>query len=384
MTKNAILIAALFTLVLTNYGCKQRRVRTGTGSTVAGVSGDVATRTINYDALFKTAVADQASNAGGQGGRNELATRELVMSNFIAFAGSYENLVSWERAGAGARDAGTIAAYTFLAWVKDQDSRGKLGGKGLFPNGYTISKDEFPGNQGDIRRDRMYHFTAKAPNVPVRYLKDGAVANTTVNITVNVVLGASVLEENNYTIPDTFSSEFSDALLNSDVITYNGHIWAGIYPGGDADNTPLEPDSNTDSIVSKLGGGRSRFGLVYINACKSEKIELKLMNALRGSGADDATRDPMLISHRNFSNYGFFAAHLSRMLTGLVQGQSLPSLVLDMTKASESREEFNVAGRMPDDGQAARGALREYIDRAQTNIKRVLIVAYENLATAGK
>ena len=72
------------------------------------------------------------------------------------------------------------------------------------------------------------------------------------------------------------------------------------------------------------------------------------------------------------------------MLTGLVQGQSLPSLVLDMTKASESREEFNVAGRMPDDGQAARGALREYIDRAQTNIKRVLIVAYENLATAGK
>jgi len=89
---------------------------------------------------------------------------------------------------------------------------------------------------------------------------------------------------------------------------------------------------------------------------------------------------PILLSHRNYSNFGFFPDHDATLLIDTLFGCSLPSLMLDLTTTAKGTAFASSGGAgYCEDEATAKRKLTEYL--AQPGLRQrpesVIVVAYD-------
>ena len=133
-------------------------------------------------------------------------------------------------------------------------------------------------------------------------------------------------------MPEEFRSELARAFSEDEIVSYNGHIWTQEEQSQNSPWIAAPVDENTNQLAAAIRdlGGRKRYGIIYMNACHGEKIENTIMDAMIAK-PENQTSEPILLSHRNYSNYGFFAAHNASMLVNIFNSRDLSKVILDLT-----------------------------------------------------
>src|SRR5262249_2759762 len=148
------------------------------------------------------------------------------------------------------------------------------------------------------KMDQLYRFSALARGVQLSYTFHGQTYNATVDVRIIEVLGGALGPDDAHTMPHDFRNALADAFINANVASYHEHIWTSNLPDDPGAQAPI--DGNTQELTEQLTslGGRTKYGVLYMNACNGETIEQAMMNSLLGGG-DGAHVEPILISHRN-------------------------------------------------------------------------------------
>lgn len=315
-TKLIVLVLGLSSVV----ACKARN----NSFALKGLTADKTATVIDYDRLF--------------------SKNSIAISQIVAYESSY-----YRQAGSsgvsqnGSVDEGVTAAFEMIKWLKDTAGEKLFKGRLVtMPLKRTTGEDpnsrdqnsgeifEFPATAREVRLDRMYQYKAEVQGIKV---KAGSTTRT-INATINIVLGPSISSSAGMKMPDNFRKELARAFIQDDVVTYNGHIWSIESQANTSPWIPAEVDANTDRLTKEMKsiGKRISYGLIYMNACHGEKIENSMMDAMIG-GNSDGTSEPILMSHKNYSNYGFFASHNASLLENIFNGQPLAKIILDMTSS---------------------------------------------------
>jgi hypothetical protein len=328
-------------------------------------------------------------------------------------------------------DDGTMQAYDLMDWIEEQakrqnDPSQKSPGASIL--GPIASRDNVAGLAAmpPDRRGvelgktygRLYRFQhALAPK------RTAGEESHEVFVDLEVVLGTAGFYAQNEpqsqgfmdAMQGAFFERMARAMVLDDIVAYNGHIWAQQGPLDQLGEEPADEITKrlTDTIRSVQTGAnqqpgiRRKPGVIFMNACYSEKIEGDLIDAMRPLGNDerkawrDAHFEPILLSHNNgqfngvpnYSNYRYFNEMDTNMLVGLFSATSLPQLILKMTPAMNYAQ---VVDALTPDGQPSPtdnttaptpDVAQERMHRYRTSLEsiadfdlrreQVLIVAYD-------
>ncbi len=197
---------------------------------------------------------------------------------------------------------------------------------------------------------------------------------------------AGMFGGSNYIMPTGFCNEMARALVEDDLVSYNGHIWTSEDEQPTVPGEPAEVNGTTLKLVQRMqdlrkaGAPRTKQSIVYMNACHAERIEQKMMEGLIDQGTPDA-QQPLLLSHRNYSNFGYFAEHDAVLMIDLLGGRPLPKVMLDLTTTLRQQSLANLGG-VPlgsETADQAKQILAQYVQRPEVRMdpKNVIIVAYD-------
>ncbi len=358
------------------FACKQ--TTQGDAFQIKGLTAEKTSKEIDYKSFYDT------------------KTKELAITHVIAFESSHKT----GRGTPAGNDQGTEAAYKLIKWVKNE------GVAQLFRAPPEVESDEFPENQNEVRIGATYRFVAKMKAVPLDFPGRPEGVPATADVKLRIVLGTSlaaafdsgpsadqrggVSQENDacaegegsnfdgrgYAMPAAFCNELARALVEDDLVSYNGHIWVSESEMPRSIGEPAEVGATTLKLVKKMqelrraNGSRAKQSIIYMNACHAERIEQKLMEGLLDQGAPE-TSHPILLSHRNYSNFGFFAEHDANLMIDVLNGQPLAKVMLDLTTTlkphgNETKDE-------------AKKKLGDYVVKAEASgdPNQVIVVAYD-------
>ena len=287
----------LTTLLMTFFalfGCKT----SNSAISLKGLTVDESSKKIEYTKLF--------------------ARDTITISQIIAYESSYYR----QRNASGANDQGVKAAIKMIKWLKS-DARNEL-----FKGRLIVETDTFPKQMHEFTFNNIYRFKARAEGISVRY--EGKTKK--INANINIVLGSSIDPSYERRMPEEFRSELARAFSEDEIVSYNGHIWTQEEQSQNSPWIAAPVDENTNQLAAAIRdlGGRKRYGIIYMNACHGEKIENTIMDAMIAK-PENQTSEPILLSHRNYSNYGFFAAHNASMLVNIFNSRDLSKVILDLT-----------------------------------------------------
>lgn len=296
MTNLTSKLIVLLVSVGSVVACKART----SAFSLKGLTVDETSKEVDYQKLF--------------------SKNSISISQIVAYESSYYRRPNSN----GASDEGVAAAFKMIWWLKNT-ARGSL-----FKGRLIVQQDNFPDSGRQVDLSKMYQFRAKVEGMTVKF------GNTTktINANINIVLGSSISPTQGMEMPDDFRKELARAFINDDIVSYNGHIWTVESASHTNPWVAAPVDSNTEHLAEEMTalGGRKSYGLIYMNACHGEKIENVLMDSMIGTNTD-RTVEPILMSHRNYSNYGFFAEHFAKLMVNLFNSQQLPKIILDMTSS---------------------------------------------------
>lgn len=343
-----------------------------------GLTADETAKDIKYSSFFDT-----------KGG-------ELRITHVLAYESSYYTA----RGTNAGKDHGTEAAYKLLKWVKGE------GAQTLFRVQPTVETDEFPTDPAQTKIGALYRWSATFKGVPLDWPGKDAALPAAVDVKVRIVLGSSIIPARDgnrgappdaadacsqvsaqgYVMPTAFCNELAHAFVEADVASYNGHIWTDD-DGRPATFTMAVPVNPTTlklyqrmTDLRAAGRRRSKQTLIYMNACFAEKIEQKLMEGVLAPGTSEEYQ-PILLSHRNHSNFGYFAEHDAVLMIDLLNGRSLPKLMLDLTTTLRPQTLQKLEGEPlgSESTEEAKRILGEYIRKPgiKENLDNVIVVAYD-------
>lgn len=287
--------------------------------------------------------------------------KSISISQIFAYESSYYRRPS----SSGASDEGVAAAFKMIWWLKNH-ARNEL-----FKGRLIVEEDSFPDSGRDVSLDRIYRFKARVEDIAVK----AAGQTRSVSAKISIILGPSISPSRGMVMPEEFRKELVRAFTTDDVVSYNGHIWTVESQAQTSPFMAAPVDENTENLAEAIveAGGRKNYGIIYMNACHGEKIENALMDAMISGGATDRSAEPILMSHRNYSNYGYFADHNAKMLVNLFNSESLAKIILDMTSTlSPTWLKKNAAAD-------AATTLQRYYNTpgVRENPRSVVIVAYD-------
>lgn len=353
------LAAAIVLSTVSGMACKSQP-----GPELKGLTVGETTKEIDYEALLGGKGADQ--NA-------------LNMISVIAFESSYKSRQLDAPAG---WDEGTKAAYEQIRWLKENAGPQVFGGK------LTIEQNDFPERADAVVMSKIYKFVAVAKDVEVTYpRRSGDTTKRIIDVRMQVILGAAMARSvrGPLDMPEDYRKMLSEAFVRGDVVTYNGHIWTTEESFPSTPWSPAPVDGTTLALRDEMKklGGRGHYGLIYMNACRGEQIERAVMAGLIATGAERI--EPLLLSHRNYSNYGYFAEHNAHLLLNLLHGRPLARVVFDLTtslKRHPLADTLTPKGREGEDdvsGPEATRRLAAYYKQpgVTENPHSVIVVAYD-------
>jgi hypothetical protein len=336
LTKRALLFVTLTATMFQLAACKARTNETS----LKGLTIDQSSKEIDYATLF--------------------SKNEITISQIVAYESSYYRHPNSN----GASDEGVAAAFKMIWWLKNNARID------LFKGRMVVEEDSFPDNGRQVSLDQIYRFRARVEGIAV---KTGTVSRS-INAKINVILGPSISSSRGMAMPEDFRKELVRAFTSDDIVSYNGHIWTVESQSQRSPFLPAPVDANTEKLADAIAaaGGRKHYGIIYMNACHGEKIENALMDAMIGDNADRRA-EPILMSHRNYSNYGYFADHNAKMLVNLFNSRSLAKVILDMTST------VNPAWLKKNEAQDPATTLQRYYNTpgVRENPRSVVIVAYD-------
>lgn len=365
------------------------KVRQEGGFDLKGARIDQIAKEVDYPKLFNQPPEWKKADTS-----RAVLNKPLVWTVMFAYANAHQP--SFDQKGNFAlatNDQATHAAYNVIQWlVKQHRQEGKslLSATPVPTVVATLPGRPLPlPRQGTILDPtKLYAYRATLPKTRVAFDDHGKTVSKEVDIDLRIYVGRNVDPQRGNEMPEEHREALAQAFVSSDVLVYNGHIWSmdttfrRFNPGVDRQ---IPADRNTELLARRIEelGGRKTYGVFFINACHGETIERYLMRSLIGKNTD-RSNDPLLLSHRNYSNYGLFSSHNTTLIEDVINGQALAKIIYDLTPMGQ----LKASGPLQKPGQpgdAVRQLSRYYENNPiETNQHAVVIVAYDyTLAQSG-